>query len=66
MPKTYNLFYSGTAPGQADQIERAGWVFKRGCSTEVPKDVHDLLKNEPGFASGKNPPAAAEPAESED
>jgi len=50
MAKKYELQYSGTGPGQAATIERAGFVFYRGCSTEVPKKVFDELKDEEGFA----------------
>jgi hypothetical protein len=49
MPKKYQLHYTGTGPGQSSSIERAGYVFIRGCSTEVPKAVFDELKGEPGF-----------------
>ena len=53
MPKKYELFYTGTGPGQSRVIERAGYVFYRGCSTEVPKKVFDELKGEKGFEVSK-------------
>jgi len=53
---TKHLYYIGDAKGQSASIERAGYVFTRGCSTEVPSDVFDALKDEPGFAPGKTAP----------
>ena len=53
MPKKYELFYTGTGPGQGREIARAGFVFYRGCSTEVPKKVFDELKGEAGFEISK-------------
>lgn len=50
------LLYTGTGPGQAIEIARAGWVFRRGCTTEVPAAVYDLLKNCPGFEPVAEPP----------
>ena len=48
--KKARLIYTGTAPGQADSIERFGFVFVRGTDTEVSSEVFEALKNEPGFA----------------
>jgi hypothetical protein len=61
MAQKYHLFYTGTGPGQCDQIERSGYVFNRGEPTEVSKEVHDLLKGVDGFKSGNTPPAGWKP-----
>lgn len=60
MAKKYELFYTGTGPGQSRQIERAGYVFIRGCSTEVPKAVFDELKDEKGFGRMPDPDSTDE------
>ena len=64
MAKKYRLLYLGTGPGQAAEIERAGYLFIRDTITDVPKEVYDLLKDEDGFSAGKAP--TKEGAESEE
>lgn len=62
MAKKYHLLYEGTAAGQAVEIVCCGYVFYRGTSTEVSKEVFDRLTDQPGFKAGKQP---AKPADKE-